>query len=515
VSQASVGRVILVGAGPGAPDLITLRGERALRVADAVVYDALAPLSLLSLAPPHAERIDVGRRGHEEPPRTQDEINALLVRLARDGKCVVRLKGGDPYVFGRGGEEASACLAAGVACEVIPGVSSAIGALTYAGIPVTDRRYAASFAVVTGHKDPARVREEIRWDLLATATDTLVLLMGMKNLPELVARLVAAGRAADTPAAAVMNGTRPSQRVVEATLGELPARVAAAGLGAPAAVVVGDVVRLRRELAWFEALPLFGRRVLVSRSPEQAGALCRALEEAGAEPVLVPMIRVVPAPMAPELEAALAGLPEYDWIVFTSANGVRAFAALARGAGCALHALAARALCVGPATRAAAAQAGFAVAALPAPAGDVEALLAELRSGESMAGRRVLWPRGAAAGPELGLGLREAGAWVDDVVVYRTEPAAFDAPVLLAALEEGSLHALTFASPSAARSFAAGMGPDGMATARRVVVAAIGRVTASALAQLGLPADAVAESPEPAALVRALVSAFERREGRA
>jgi uroporphyrinogen III methyltransferase/synthase len=220
--------VILVGAGPGAPDLITLRGERALRAADAVVYDALAPFSLLSFAPPDAERIDVGRRGHAEPPRTQEEINALLVRLAKQGKRVVRLKGGDPYVFGRGGEEASACLAAGVAFEVIPGVSSAIGALAYAGIPVTDRRHSASFAVVTGHKDPARVREEIRWDALATATDTLVLLMGMKNLPELVARLVAAGRAADTPAAAVMNGTRPNQRVVEAPLGELPARVAAA-----------------------------------------------------------------------------------------------------------------------------------------------------------------------------------------------------------------------------------------------------------------------------------------------
>ena len=515
MSHASVGRVILVGAGPGAPDLITVRGERALRVADVVVYDALAPLSLLALAPPHAEHIDVGRRGHTEPPRTQAEINALLVRLAREGKCVVRLKGGDPYVFGRGGEEASACVAAGVACEVIPGVSSAIGALTYAGIPVTDRRYAASFAVVTGHKDPARVREEIRWEALATATDTLVLLMGMKNLPELVGRLVAAGRAPDTPAAAVMNGTRPTQRVVEAPLAELPARVAAAGLGAPAAVVIGDVVRLRGELAWFEALPLFGRRVLVSRAPEQAGALGRALEEAGAEPVLVPMIRVVPAPPAPELEAALAALPEFDWIVFTSANAVRALAALARTAGCEPSSLRARALCVGPATSAAAASAGFARAPLPARAGDAESLLAAVRSSVPVAGRRVLWPRGAAASPELAVGLREAGARLDDVIVYRTEAAGFDAAALAAALAEGSLHALTFASPSAARSFAKGMGEHGMRVARGALVAAIGHVTASALAELGLPADAVAESPEPTALVAALANAFERREGRA
>jgi len=509
LSAPAAGRVILVGAGPGAPDLITVRGERALRSADAVVYDALAPDSLLSLAPPHAERIDVGRRGHTDPPRTQDDINALLVRLAREGKRVVRLKGGDPYVFGRGGEEASACLAAGVPCEVVPGVSSAIGALAYAGIPVTDRRYAASFAVVTGHKDPARVREEIRWSALATAADTLVILMGMRNLPELVARLVAAGRAPDTPAAAVMEGTRPRQRVVETTLAELPARVAAAGLGAPAAVVVGDVVRLRRELAWFERLPLFGRRVLVTRSPEQAGSLCRSLEEAGAEPVLVPAIRI--AYETPSL-GDLAG---YEAIVFTSANAARALAALSRSAGREPSSLAARALCVGPATSEAAAAEGFAVTPLDGPLGDAAALLAAVQRTLPVAGLRLLWPRAAAAGPELARRLREAGAHVDDVVVYRTEPAPFDAAALAAELAEGSLHALTFASPSAARSFASGMGPDGMAAARRVVVAAIGQVTAEALRSLGLPADAVAERPEPAALVAALAGAVGRREKRA
>jgi uroporphyrinogen III methyltransferase/synthase len=501
--------VFLVGAGPGAPDLITVRGERALRAADAVVYDALAPAALLSLAPPHAERIDVGRRGHTDPPFTQDGINALLVRLAREGKRVVRLKGGDPYVFGRGGEEASACLAAGVAFEVIPGVSSAIGALAYAGIPVTDRRHSASFAVVTGHKDPARVREQIRWDALAVAADTLVILMGMRNLPELVERLLAAGRAADTPAAAVMNGTRPDQRVVEAELAELPARVAAAGLGAPAAVVVGEVVRLRQDLAWFERLPLFGRRVLVTRTPEQAGALCRALEEAGAEPVPVPTIRIV------HETPRLGDLAGYDAIVFTSGNAVHALAALARRAGQAPGALKAAALCVGPATAEAAAAEGFAVTPLPGALGDAARLLAAIQSALPLAGRRLLWPRAAAAGPELAHGLREAGARVDDAVVYRTEPAPFEATALAAALAAGELHALTFASPSAARSFAAGLGPEGMAAARRAVVAAIGEVTAEALRSLGLPADAVAERPEPAALVAALAGAFERRERRA
>jgi uroporphyrinogen III methyltransferase/synthase len=501
------GRVILVGAGPGAPDLITLRGERALRSADAVVYDALAPRALLALARPDAERIDVGRRGHEEPPRTQQEINALLVRLAHEGKRVVRLKGGDPYVFGRGGEEASACHAAGVPVEVIPGVSSAIGALAYAGIPVTDRRHAASFAVVTGHKDPTRVREEIRWGALATAVDTLVILMGMKNLPELVAALLAGGRSPDTRAAAVMNGTRPDQRVVEATLAELPKRVAEAGLGAPAAVVVGEVVRLRDELAWFEALPLFARRVLVTRPPGQAAALCRALEEAGAEPVLVPMIRSVAEPLGPPLAEAA----RYDYLVFTSANGVRALASQLRAAGVEPGALAARAACVGAASAAAARDAGFAVLPLAAPARDAAALLAALRASLPLAGRRVLWPRAAGAGADLAEGLRAAGARVDDPIAYRTEPAPFDGAALAADLARGALHALTFASPSAVRSFASGMGPEGVAAARSAVVAAIGRVTAEALAAIGLPADAVAERPEPEAWVEALAAAVAKR----
>jgi len=502
------GRVLLVGAGPGAPDLITVRGERVLRAADAVVYDALAPRALLALAPAHAERIDVGRRGHEDPPRTQEEINALLVRLAREGKRVVRLKGGDPYVFGRGGEEASACRAAGVAVEVIPGVTSAIGALTYAGIPVTDRRHGASFAVVTGHKDPTQVREGIRWPALATAVDTLVVLMGMRNLPELVGQLLAGGRPPDTPAAAVMNGTRPDQRVVEAPLAELPKRVAEAGLGAPAAVVVGDVVRLRAELAWFEALPLFARRVLVTRAPAPASTLCRALEEAGAKPVLVPMIRSVPEPAPPALGAALASA---DFVVFTSANGVRALAAQLASAGLAPGALAARAVCVGPATAAAASAAGFAVLPLAAPAGDAAALLAALRASLPLAGRRFFWPRAAGAGDALARGLREAGAGVDDPVAYRTEPAGFDGAALARDLARGALHALTFASPSAVRSFASGVGPAGVAAARSAVVAAIGRVTAEALAALGLEPDAVAARPEPEALVAALAAAFERR----
>jgi uroporphyrinogen III methyltransferase/synthase len=507
--------VILVGAGPGAPDLLTLRGERALRSADAVVYDALAPKSLLALASAEAERIDVGRRGHQEPPLTQADINALLIALARRGKRVVRLKGGDPYVFGRGGEEASACRAAGIPFEVVPGVTAAIGALAYAGIPVTDRRHAASFAVVTGHKDPTRVREAIRWKELGAAVDTLVILMGMRNLTDLVAQLLAGGRKADTPAAAVMNGTRADQRVVEAPLAALPDAVAAAGLGAPAAVVVGDVVRLRDELAWFEQLPLFGRRVAVTRPAEQSEPLCLALEAAGAEAVRLPVIHTVAESLPGPVEEAIRAGRRFDLVVFTSANGVRALASWLAACGVAPASLTAQAVCVAEATAAAAEAAGFPVLRLGRgpEGGDAAALLGAVRGSLPLAGREILWPRAAGAGMSLAEGLRAEGARVEDWVAYRTEPApAFDGAALAAELAAGALDALCFASPSAVRSFAAGVGPEGLRAARDTVVAAIGPVTAAALAEVGLPAAAVAERPEPEAWVEALAAAFGRRE---
>ncbi len=266
----SRGRVILVGAGPGDPDLITVRGVAALARADVVLYDSLSTRELLGLAPSHAERIDVGKRGHDLPTRSQEEINALLVKHARSGKTVVRLKGGDPFVFGRGGEEASACAAVGVRCEIVPGVTSAVAAPAYAGIPVTDRRHAASFAVVTGHKDPGRPREETRWAQLGSAVDTLVILMGMRNLSDLVGKLLAGGKDPVTPSAAIMHGTLGGQRVVVAPLAELAGRVQAAGLGAPSTVVVGDVVGLRDSIGWWEREPLFGMRVLVTRAAEQS-----------------------------------------------------------------------------------------------------------------------------------------------------------------------------------------------------------------------------------------------------
>ncbi len=500
------GRVLLVGAGPGAPDLITLRGLAALRAADVVVYDALAPAALLAEAPDGAERIDVGKRGHAAEPRTQEEINALLVARARAGKCVVRLKGGDPFVFGRGGEEASACAAAAVPFEVVPGVSSAIGVLAYAGIPVTDRRHAASFAVVTGHKDPTRASSSLDLEGLARSADTLVVLMGMRNLEAIVARILAAGRDPATPAAAVMLGTTARQRTVEAPLAELAGRVRAAGLGAPSVVVVGDVVRLRAELAWAEALPLFGARVLVTRPREQAEPLAAALRAAGAEARVLPMLRIEPAGDPARVAQALSDLDAYDALLLASANAARALARAAAAQGVSLAGRRPRVVCVGPATAAAAREAGLRVDDVPAERFDTEGLFEALREALPIAGRRFLLPRAEGGRERLAELLAAAGGRPEPLVLYRSAPPDVAAQDLRDALLAGEFDTLSFASPSAVRHFAALLDAPAREAARRCTVAAIGPVTAEALAREGLPADVVAARAEGPELVAALAA---------
>ncbi|MBW2495096.1 MAG: uroporphyrinogen-III C-methyltransferase [Deltaproteobacteria bacterium] len=499
-----------MGAGPGDPDLITLRGAAALRDADAVVYDALASPELLELASPEAERINVGKRGHEEITRSQDDINALLVRLAREGKKVVRLKGGDPFVFGRGGEEATACVEAGVEFEVIPGISSVIGALAYAGIPITDRRHSASFSVVTGHKDPTRVSKETRWKELATASDTLVILMGMRNLESIVERLLGGGCPASKPAAAVMNGTLPNQQVVIAPLAELVEKVRAAKLGAPSAVVVGNVVRLRDSLAWFEKRSLFGSRVLVTRAADQSGEIARALRELGAEAVLIPMIRLAPPADASEIDAALGQLAGYDALLFTSANAVRFFSARAAEIGLSSFEAAPPTACVGPITADAARRAGFSVELVPDDRRDAVGLLEAVSKHWPPRGRRFLLPQAEAARPALAEGLREAGAAVDAVTVYQTVAAEVDAEALREQLCARRLDALTFTSPSTAENFAALLDEESLRAAADCTIAAIGSVTADALRRLGLEPDVVPDEPTMQRLAEGLAARMGR-----
>ena len=500
------GRVILLGAGPGDPDLITLRGLKALQNADAVVYDALAAPELLEHVPASATLHNVGKRGHDEPTRTQPETTALLIEHARAGDVVVRLKGGDPFVFGRGGEEASACVSAGIDFEVIPGISSSMAALAYAGIPITDRRFAASFAVVTGHKDPTKVSDETRWGELATAVDTLVILMGMSKLEDLVGRLIDGGRDPKTPAAVIMNGTKPSQRVVTAPLAEIAERSRAAGLGAPAALVVGDVVRLRETLNWFESRPLFGKRVLVTRDERPGGRLASALRDAGAEPVLAPMIHVVPPEDWLLVDAALADLTHYDGLLVTSAHAIRFLDERARARGVSLAESGMPVYCVGPETARVTREAGVPVRAIPDGRHDAEGLLDTLVRRFSPSGRRYLFPSADVARAVLPTGLVAAGASVDSVVVYRTLPSELGAAELQALLGETAIDILTFTSPSAVRNFVERLDDAALRTAAGCLVGAIGPVTAEALRGVGLPADVVAESAGVQELVESLVA---------
>jgi uroporphyrinogen III methyltransferase/synthase len=509
------GRVVLVGAGPGDPELITVRGAAALREADVVLYDELACDDLLALAPVTAELVNVGKRGHDAPTRSQDDVQQLMIERARAGQRVVRLKGGDPFVFGRGAEEATACVEAGIAFEIVPGVTSALAALAYAGIPVTDRRYAASFAVVTGHKDPTRASQETRWAELARAADTLVILMGMRNLAALADKIIEGGRAAETPAAAVMHGTLAAQRCVVAPLGELAERVVQSGLGAPAAVVVGDVVRLRETLVWWENAPLFGLRVLVTRAREHAGDMLHALRGAGAEPVVAPMIRLAPPEDPAELDTALDALASggvYDAVVFASGNAVRFVSARARERGLALDKIDARIVCGGPLTARAALDVGLPVHLVPpasAGAGDARALLGEIERHLAPTGLHFLLPRSQIGRDVLRDGLLAAGARATAVVAYRTLPPELGTGNDLAAqLRSGALGVLSFTSPSTVRNLIDRLdrSVDGTEQALKLsLVAAVGPTTAEACRAAGLEPSVVPEKPGGVALVEALM----------
>ncbi|MEE3328978.1 MAG: uroporphyrinogen-III C-methyltransferase [Myxococcota bacterium] len=505
-----IGRLILVGAGPGNPDLLTVGGARALRKADVVLYDELTSGELLSMVSEICLCINVGKRGHEEPRLTQDEINELAISHVRSGQTVVRLKGGDPFVFGRGGEEASACAKAGVPFEIMPGVSSALAAPAYAGIPLTDRRYSASFAVVTGHKDPGGAAEATRWRELGKAVDTLVILMGMRSLPGLLEKLIEGGKNPDTPAAVVMNGTLPEQRVVVGTLSSLAEDVKAAGLGAPAAVVVGAVVDLRESLGWWEKQPLFGFRVLVTRGLEQAEEMAVALRSLGAVPVIRPMIELRPptdAEQRREIEDALSSLSDYDDVVFCSTNAVRFFMQSMQAAGRVDDFLRgdARILCMGPRTAAAAREAGLAVhMSARAGLGDAQGLLEEILAAMPVTGRRILIPQSDIARQVLSAGLKAAGAHVDAPVFYLNVQPFVDVDALRADILSGQLPVLTFSSPSAVSHFAALMDEETHEACERCIIAAIGQTTARALKDVGLSPDVVPENPSVSGMASAL-----------
>lgn len=501
--------VALVGAGPGDPGLLTLAAVDALREADVVVYDRLvSPAIVDRFVPASCERMYVGKLP-DRHTMTQEQINLTLVEKAREGKRVVRLKGGDPFVFGRGGEEALALTDAGIPFRIVPGVTSAVAVPAYAGIPVTHRGVASSFAVVTGHEDPSKEERAVDWERLATAVDTIVLLMGTKTLPQVVDLLIAGGRPAWTPVAVVQWGTLPSQATVTGTLADIVTRAASAGVTSPAVTVVGEVANLRDALRWFDSRPLFGKRVLVTRTREQASELARALERAGAEPVELPAIVLEPLATAASLREPFERLErgEYRLTVFTSANGVRLFFERLRQAGRDARSVRGSVAAIGPGTAAALAGHGI-IADLVPETYTAEGLLEALdRAAFPLEGYRVLVPRSSEGRDALVDGLYARGAIaVDDVGLYRPGRPDPDTEALRR-LRAGEIDAATFASSSSVRNLVDLLERD-VSPLEQVVIACIGPVTARAAEEAGLAPRVIAREHTIAGLVRALEEAF-------
>lgn len=502
--------VYLIGAGPGDPGLLTCKGRQVLSEADVVVYDYLAGNELLSLARPDAEFIYVGKIAGNHAMK-QGDINKLLIAKAKEGKVVARLKGGDPYIFGRGGEEAEELVDAGVPFEEIPGISSSIAGPAYAGIPLTHRAYSSSVTIITGHEDPTKPGSVHNWDALARSASTLVFLMGMKNLPEIAAKLMEAGMSGDTPAALVHWGTTDRQRSLASTLADLPDAAVREGFTNPSIIVVGDVVKLKDKLDWFEKKPLFGRTVVVTRAREQASDSAALLASRGARVIQFPTIRIVPMPDYAELDDAVSHLSRYGWVVFTSVNGVRFFRQRLDALGLDARALGSvKVAAIGPAT--ARAVEGMGIRPDLVPASYVAEGVAQAMLDLGMKGQKVLLPRAAEARDVLPRALREAGAEVDVIAAYENVPSDEHRELVMEALEAGTLDCVTFGSSSTVRNFLASIPLDELKKHPGVRFAAIGPVTADTMRSLGLNPDIQPEAFTIPALVDAVCDAFAGKE---
>ena len=474
-------KVYLIGAGPGDPELITCKGRRILERAGAVLYDHLANSALLDLAPAGAERLYVGKKKAEHA-YSQDEICEILIERARRGVTVVRLKGGDPFIFGRGGEEAEALASAGIPFEIVPGVTTPLGIAAYTGVPLTHREHTSAVTFVSGH-----AVEAIDWDRVGMA-ETLVIFMGLTTFPEIARALIERGRSRETPAMAVRWATRPDQETLTGTLASLPGLIARRGMKPPATIVVGEVVRLREKLDWYERLPLFGKRVVVTRAKGQADALSARLRELGAEAVEIPAIEIRPAADYGPLDRAIAELEAYDWLIFTSVNGVRFFLDRLDRSGRDLRALRAKICAVGPATRAAV-EALHLKVDLIGKEYVAEGLVAAFAPHE-MNGRRALLPRAAVARDLLPLELARRGARVDVVEAYRTAlpgEAAGRAREVFAAGRKPDF--VTFTSSSTAKNL---VEAAGAAALQGVKAVSIGPVTTKTARELGIEVAAEA-----------------------
>ncbi len=504
------GKVYLVGAGPGDPGLLTLRGREVLEKADVVIYDYLANEEFLKYAPPQCERIYVGKKGGDHT-LSQKAINDLLAEKGRD-KVVVRLKGGDPFVFGRGGEEAQVLVARGIPFEVVPGVTAAISVPAYAGIPLSHRDHTASMAFVTGHEREDSGTSKIAWDKLATGVGTLVFFMGVKNLPEICNSLITHGRPAHTPVAVIRWGTTPAQQTVTGTLEDIVEKVRQAGLKPPAITVVGEVVGLRKELNWFESRPLFGKRIIVTRAREQASDFRTLLAELGADCIEFPTIEIEPPPSWEPLDTAIRHLStSYDWAIFTSVNGVRFFMERLRACGLDVRELkGVRLAAIGPKTAQALEDIGLRPDLVPGEY-RAESLLESL-SNVDLKGIRFLIPRAMEARDILPDTLRERGASVDVVPTYRTTVPRERGSEILERLRRGEIHCITFTSSSTVSNFFSLFDKSGILPfLENVTIACIGPVTAQTATGFGLDVRIVPSEYTIPALAQSIRSYFEEK----
>jgi uroporphyrinogen III methyltransferase / synthase len=502
-----VGTVYLVGAGPGDPGLITVKGRECIQKADVLIYDYLASPTLLRHANTKAEMIYVGKKGGDHT-LSQEGINNLIVEKAKTGAIVTRLKGGDPFIFGRGGEEAEVLIQAGIPFEIVPGVTSAIAAPAYAGIPLTHRKFTSTVAFITGHEDPNKNNSNIDWASLARGIGTLVFLMGVKNLPDIVEQLIKNGKSPETPVALVRWGTTSRQKTVSGNLSDIVERVRAAKLKAPAIIIIGDVVRLRDRMKWFENRPLLGKKIVVTRAREQSSDLVAKLSEMGADVLECPTIKVVPSEDLSPLDSAISGLKSYDWIVFTSVNGVRHFFERLFVKGLDVRSMGhLRTAAIGPATADMLFNFGLKTDIIPESFRAESVVEAFLK--ENIAGKKILLPRAQEARPILPVELKKMGAGVDEIITYRTIQDCQNVDILLEDLQNNGIDMVTFTSSSTVKNFKA-LIPDDMffSLLDGVTVACIGPITADTAKELGFKVHVTADEYTIPGLCNAIVQYY-------
>ena len=499
------GKVYLVGAGPGDPSLITVKGLDMLRTADAIVFDRLVSPRLLLEARASAEMFDVGKSPGNHR-MTQGEINQLLVDLGSSGKTVCRLKGGDPFVFGRGGEEVLDLVEAGIQWEVVPGISSTIAAPAYAGIPVTQRGMATSLTIVTGSEDPRKPDSTINWDALAAMPGTLVFVMAWNNLNDIVAALSIRGVPGERPAALIQWGTTVRQRVVTGPISKIAEMGAQLDMGPPVALVIGEVTGLREAMAWFDTKPLFGRRILVTRARSQASKLVKKLEDLGADVLEYPSIRIVPLRNTKPLDKALENIAKYDWMVLTSSNAVRGVADRMIDLGIDSRVFAHMKFAVnGPSTAKALSELGITADLMPSRY--LASELVDSLKKEEPTPKKVLFPRSEIGRETLANGLRDIGSTVDEITAYSTESPGDTGELAKKAYEEG-VDFTTFTSSSTVKNLVDLMGgnPDLINTSKTVI---IGPITSETARELGVNVDLQAEEQSTDGIVKAITKHLE------